>query len=280
MDQSVPHTVLVGMMARTDTTPATTRLVNGFVELDGTVSIVKRTVCPMIMTFMDTTRASPVQEERFVFTDGLGLPLKFTARLRTTPWRATPVIQKVKRFACITGMGKTSATCIAKEAIAPSQDTHVTQMETKRVCKTRLVRPVIAHQTITLSEVTAVSGQQGRVSVFQVGLELNVTFSVYQRMTHSVIIFVRRGPEPKNACRTSWRNCTVNCKARNDSMGQHECTVNGSKICSRNWYGPNCDVHCVARNDSGGHFTCNPHSGQRICNPDWYGENCNTSCVP
>ena len=198
MDQSVPHTVLVGMMARTDTTPATTRLVNSSVELDGTVSIVKRTVCPMIMKFMDTTRASPVQEERFVFTDGLGLPLKFTARLRTTPWRATPVIQKVKRFACINGIGKTSVTCIAKEAIASSQDTRVTQMETKRVCKTGLVRPVIAHQTITLSEVTAVSGQQGGVSVFQVGLELNVTFSVYQRMIHSVIIFVRRGPEPKN----------------------------------------------------------------------------------
>ena len=57
-----------------------------------------------MMTFMDTTHASPVQEERFVFTDGLGLAVKFTARLGTTPWRATPVIQKVKRCACITGM--------------------------------------------------------------------------------------------------------------------------------------------------------------------------------
>ena len=68
------------------------------------MSIVKCTVCLMMMTFMDTTHASPVQEERFVFTDGLGLAVKFTARLGTTPWRATPVIQKVKRCACITGM--------------------------------------------------------------------------------------------------------------------------------------------------------------------------------
>ena len=56
------------------------------------------------MTFMDTKHANPLQEESFVFTDGLGLAVKFTARLGTPPWRATPVIQKVKRFACITGM--------------------------------------------------------------------------------------------------------------------------------------------------------------------------------
>ena len=68
------------------------------------MSIVQRTVCPMIMTFMDTKHANPLQEESFVFTDGLGLAVKFTARLGTTPWRATPVIQKVKRFACRTGM--------------------------------------------------------------------------------------------------------------------------------------------------------------------------------
>ena len=78
----------------------------------------------------------------------------------------------------------------------------MTQMETKRVCKAGLVHPVIAHIRTILSEVTGVTGQQGSVSVFRVGLELNATFSVYQRMIHSVIIFVRRAPEPKNASQT------------------------------------------------------------------------------
>ena len=75
-------------------------------------------------------------------------------------------------------------------------------METKRVCKAGLVHPVIAHQRTIPSEVTGVTGQQGSVSVFHVGLELNATFSVYQRMIHSVIIFARRAPEPKNASQT------------------------------------------------------------------------------
>ena len=110
----------------------------------------------MMMKFMDTTHVNPIRGEKFVFKDGLDLVVKFNVPQGMTPSRDSPVIRKVKEFACRTGTAKINAMCIAKKLIIQTQDTLATQMVTRRVCKAGLVHLVIAHKRMIQLEVTSV----------------------------------------------------------------------------------------------------------------------------
>lgn len=47
--------------------------------------------------------------------------------------------------------------------------------------------------------------------------------------------------------------------------------------CPENFFGSNCSVECVARNDSLGHFTCNSQ-GKKLCLLGYCGSNCSVEC--
>ena len=83
------------------------------VELDGTVSAVRCTVCLVMMAHMDITRASLGQGEKFVYKTGMAQAAECTVQLGMTPLRGTLAIPRGKTFVCGTGTVGISATFIA-----------------------------------------------------------------------------------------------------------------------------------------------------------------------
>lgn len=100
--------------------------VTRFVELDGTVSAARSTVCLMMMTHTDITPVTLAQEKRFVDKTGMDQAVKYIVPLGMTPWLVTTAIPRAKEFVCRTGMAKTSATLIVNRPMIPKPVTPAT----------------------------------------------------------------------------------------------------------------------------------------------------------
>ena len=188
-------------------------LVKRCVELDGTVLVVRCTVCLMMMTHTGITHASLAQEERFVYKVGMDLAVKCTVSLGITRWRVTPVIPRDKKFVCRIGTVKTSTTCIVNKPMIRMLVTVVTQMGTKYVYEVGMVHHVIARRGMTRPWVTRAILPPVEESALEGGLVTTVIFLVHRGTIRRVIILAIVALVQRSVCQTGLER-TVPCTAR------------------------------------------------------------------
>lgn len=202
MDQTARNTVLHMMMMTLVTTRAIKPPVTRCVELDGTVLVVRCTVCLMMMTHTGITHASLIQGERFVYKVGMDLPVKCTVFLGMTRWRVTLAIPRARKFVREIGTVKTSAMFTVNRPTIRMLVTVATRMGTKYVYNDGMVHHVIARPGMSRPWVTSVILPPVEESVLAGGSVVTVMFIVYQGMIQQGIILATVVLELRNVCLT------------------------------------------------------------------------------
>ena len=62
-----------------------------------------------------------------------------------------------------------------------------------------------------------------------------------------------------------------------ETVGAQCNTTTGERTCRDNYFREDCSVYCKANNDSLGHYTCDSATGKKICMEGWEGANCEIS---